>query len=70
MATKKAVTDAKRFLKQVDKITADIAKKRNELRDLISDAEDIVESLTEGKHEFDEARRCWENGLDEISSYL
>ena len=67
---RKAATDAKLFLKEVNRITAKIAKDRDELRALVSDMQDIVDTLTEGAYDFDSAIEHFENGLDEISQYL
>lgn len=62
MNRKETATVAK-LVKQARKITAELARKRDELRSIHSDLEDILESTTEGVNEM-------EGALDRLSEYV
>jgi len=68
--TKGASKEFKKLKKQAEGIVAVIAKKRDELRALLSDIEAIVESVDTAETEIDTGLRTLQDGIDTLSQYL
>lgn len=62
--------EKKALLAKIEAHKKAIIKHRDELREILSCFEDIVESLESGIEEFDVAIRGIEDGIDRLSEYL
>lgn len=57
-------------IKAIEVAAKKAAAVRDELRDKISDAEDILESLNEGRDSLEDGLREMKNGLATLSKYI
>lgn len=60
----------KKAMTVVDRIKAEIVKKRNELRDAMSEVDEIIESFDEGLDELAEGRRAFDRALGSMSRFV
>lgn len=58
------------LLKKFNDVSNEFSKKRDELRCLLSDIEDLMASVDETCEYLEEAKMAIENGIDTISQYV
>ena len=68
--SKVLIKELEKNLKEVEKISNNIAKERDKLSEIASDINDIVECLTNGQQYFEDALIEFTSGIEEISQYL
>jgi ElaB/YqjD/DUF883 family membrane-anchored ribosome-binding protein len=59
-----------RLLEEIEKRKNAVAKLRDEIRDLVSDVESIIESLEHADGELSSGLRSLRSGVDSASQYL
>jgi len=57
-------------LEKIEKLKEQIAAKRDELREAVSDVEDIIDSLNDGVDELEYGLRSLNNAVDKCSELL
>jgi ABC-type transporter Mla subunit MlaD len=68
--TKKKATALEVFKKKAKAIVADLAKKRDELTDLMAEYEDVVNTVDQGIEDAESAMDSLERAVEEMSQHL